>query len=163
PRRAPGAGVVAGARALDLDDLGAQVGERHGGQRARENPREVGHQDPVERTVGHRAATLPGHGEHPGDLRPASRRAYRRRTPARASWAASRLAGWLGEGRTAVAYPGLWLRDDVYATHGHLSDLYSTIPTFERFGAAITSRVVGGELPERATVDDFLCRLEPVY
>jgi predicted phosphodiesterase len=83
--------------------------------------------------------------------------------PARASYAAGRLARWLGEGRTACAYPGLWLRDDVYATHGHLADLYSTIPTFERIGAAITSRVVGGELPERATVEDFLARLEPVY
>jgi predicted phosphodiesterase len=83
--------------------------------------------------------------------------------PSRASWGASRIAGWLGADRTNVAFPGLWLRDDVYATHGHLSDLYSTIPTFERFGAAITARVVGGELPEQATVDDFLCRLEPVY
>jgi Calcineurin-like phosphoesterase len=82
---------------------------------------------------------------------------------ARASWAARRIAGWLGEARTDVAYPGLWLRDDVYATHGHLSDLYSTIPTFERFGVAVTERVVGAELPERATVDDFLARLEPVY
>jgi len=83
--------------------------------------------------------------------------------PARASWAAGRIAGWLGAARTHVAYPGLWLRDDVYATHGHLSDLYSTIPTFERFGVAITERVVGAQLPEQASVDDFLARLEPVY
>jgi predicted phosphodiesterase len=83
--------------------------------------------------------------------------------PARASYAAGRIARWLGEDRTTFAYPGIWLRDDVYATHGHLADLYSTIPTFERLGAAITARVVGGELPERATVDDFLARLEPVY
>src|SRR5439155_1226569 len=83
--------------------------------------------------------------------------------PARASWAAARRAAWLGEGATTVAYPGLWLREDVYATHGHLLDLFSTIPTFERIGAAITSRVVGGDLPDEATVDDFLARLEPVY
>jgi len=83
--------------------------------------------------------------------------------PARASWATGRIAGWLGEERSVVAYPGLWLRDDVYATHGHLGDLYSTIPTFERLGVAATERVVGAELPERATVDDFLARLEPVY
>jgi hypothetical protein len=83
--------------------------------------------------------------------------------PARASYAAGRIARWLGDERTTFAYPGLWLRDDVYATHGHLADLYSTIPTFERIGAAITARVVGGELPEDATVDDFLARLEPVY
>ena len=83
--------------------------------------------------------------------------------PARASWAAAQMAAWLGDASTTVAYPGLWLRDDVYATHGHLLDLFSTIPTFERIGAAITTRVVGGEVPEEATLDDFLARLEPVY
>jgi hypothetical protein len=83
--------------------------------------------------------------------------------PGRASWIASRIASWLGEERTSVAYPGLWLREDVYATHGHFIDLYSTIPTFERLGAAITSRVIGGSMPDQATVDDFLARLEPVY
>src|SRR6184192_4053775 len=77
-------------------------------------------------------------------------------SPARASWAAAQMAAWLGDASTTVAYPGLWLRDDVYATHGHLLDLFSTIPTFERIGAAITTRVVGGEVPEEATLDDFL-------
>jgi hypothetical protein len=86
-----------------------------------------------------------------------------RTTPQRASWIAARIAGWLGGDRTVVAYPGLWLRDDVYATHGHLLDLYSTIPTFERLGAAVTGRVVGGALPDQAGVEDFLARLEPVY
>jgi len=38
PRRTPGAGVVAGARALDLDHLGAQVGERHRGEWAGQDP-----------------------------------------------------------------------------------------------------------------------------
>src|SRR5438270_246702 len=52
---------------------------------------------------------------------------------------------------------------DVYATHGNFLDLYSTIPTFERLGAAITGRVIGGTMPQRASVDDFLARLEPVY
>ena len=33
---------------LDLDHLGAEVGERHRGQRAGEHPAEVGDQDPVE-------------------------------------------------------------------------------------------------------------------
>src|SRR5207253_3680268 len=94
---------------------------------------------------------------------PARLRLEQRISPERASWAAARLAAWLGEGRTTVAYPGLWLREDVYATHGHLLDLYSTIPTFERIGAAITARVVGGAVPEHAVVEDFLARLEPVY
>ena len=29
----------------------------------------------------------------------------------------------------SVAYPGVWLRDDVYATHGHYLDLHATLPT----------------------------------
>src|SRR5947209_1990493 len=81
----------------------------------------------------------------------------------RASWLAARIGSWLGEGRTRVAYPGVFLRDDVYATHGHFMDLFSTIPTFERLGAAMTSRVIAGRLPEHASVDDLLARLEPVY
>ena len=83
--------------------------------------------------------------------------------PTRASWLAGRIAGWVGEERTSVAYPGLWLRDDVYAMHGNFIDLFSTIPTFERLGAAITSRVIAGSLPEHAGTDDVLARLEPVY
>jgi Calcineurin-like phosphoesterase len=83
--------------------------------------------------------------------------------PARASWAAGQLARALGEERTSVAYPGLWIREGVYATHGHMLDLFSTVPTFERLGAAATSRVMGGDVPDDATVEDFLARLEPVY
>src|ERR1043166_772833 len=29
---------------------------------------------------------------------------------------------WLGPARLRIAYPGVWLRDDVYATHGHYMD-----------------------------------------
>src|SRR5206468_3750522 len=79
--------------------------------------------------------------------------------PARASWLSGRIAAWVGEERTSVAYPGLSLREDVYAMHGNFIDLFSTIPTFERLGAAITSRVISGGLPEHAGVDDFLARL----
>lgn len=87
-----------------------------------------------------------------------------RLAPARASWPAGRVARWLGAERTSVAYPGLWLRDDVYAIHGNFLDLFSTVPNFERLGAAVTGRVMGGEpLPDESTVEDFLARLEPVY
>jgi hypothetical protein len=30
-----------------------------------------------------------------------------------------RVCGALGAGRVTVSYPGVWLRDDVYAIHGH--------------------------------------------
>ena len=42
----------------------------------------------------------------------------------RGSWIAKRLAGWLGPTPVEIAYPGLWLRDDVYACHGHYLDAH---------------------------------------
>lgn len=84
-----------------------------------------------------------------------------RLAPDQASHAAQRLAEWLGP-RTTVAYPGLWLRDDVYATHGHYLDLHSTVPSFERLGAGMTTRLVG-DLPARPTPADYEARLAPVY
>ena len=42
-----------------------------------------------------------------------------------------------------VAYPGVWLRDDVYAIHGHYLDLHATVPTFERLAAGAMARWVG--------------------
>ena len=50
--------------------------------------------------------------------------------------------------RSTLAYPGLWLRDDVYATHGHYLDRHVTVPTFERLAAGAMARVVG-EMPAR--------------
>src|ERR1700677_2331653 len=39
--------------------------------------------------------------------------------PAEVSPALERVAGWASPARVRVAYPGLWVRPDVYATHGH--------------------------------------------
>ncbi len=81
--------------------------------------------------------------------------------PADASWMARELAGWL-PARTTCAYPGVWLRDDVYATHGHYLDLHTTVPTFERLAAAVSTRL-RGPLPARATPADYEARLAPIY
>jgi len=43
-----------------------------------------------------------------------------------------------------LAYPGLWLRPGVYATHGHYLDRHLTVPTFERLAVAAVERVLGG-------------------
>src|SRR3954463_11529338 len=50
---------------------------------------------------------------------------------------AQRLAAAAGRAGTNLrfAYPGIWLRDDVYAIHGHYSDVHATVPTFERLAA----------------------------
>ena len=53
------------------------------------------------------------------------------------------LAQWLGPARVQVSYPGLWLRPDVYATHGHYADLHLTMPTLERLAAGVMGRIVG--------------------
>jgi len=88
------------------------------------------------------------------------------RTGADASPATRAIAGWLGAKQTVtVAYPGIWLRDDVWATHGHYLDRLITVPTFERLAAGGMARVVG-RLPEdgsRATSEDFEAALAPMY
>jgi UDP-2,3-diacylglucosamine pyrophosphatase LpxH len=42
--------------------------------------------------------------------------------PATASPALERLVSWLGAGRTRVSYPGVWLGERTWATHGHYLD-----------------------------------------
>ncbi len=42
-----------------------------------------------------------------------------------------------------LAYPGIWLADGVYATHGHYLDRHLTIPTFERLGVGAVERLLG--------------------
>jgi hypothetical protein len=73
------------------------------------------------------------------------------------------LASWAGPARLSAAYPGLWLRRDVYATHGHYLDCHLTIPTMERLGIAITARVQGRSADEFATVGDYEAVTAPVF
>ena len=76
---------------------------------------------------------------------------------------AAALAEHAAPARARVAYPGVWLRDDVYAIHGHYSDLHSTVPTFERLAAGAMARWVVN-LPENgATPDDYEAALSPLY
>jgi hypothetical protein len=79
-----------------------------------------------------------------------------------ASWIAERLAGFLAPARVDVAYPGLWLRDDVYAMHGHYLDVHFPIPMPERLVAGVMARMVGA-VPDPATPDDYEAILAPIY
>ena len=72
------------------------------------------------------------------------------------------IAQWLAPARLTVAYPGVWLRDDVYATHGHYLDRHTTVPTFERLGAGIMGRLVGA-VPDTARPEDYEAALAPLY
>ena len=73
------------------------------------------------------------------------------------------LAGWLKPARTRLAYPGLWLRDDVYATHGHYLDRHVTVPTFERLAAGAMGRFVGEMPADHVTPEDYEAALAPLY
>jgi calcineurin-like phosphoesterase family protein len=86
-----------------------------------------------------------------------------RLTPDEAGPLAAALAAQAAPTRVGVAYPGVWLRDDVYAIHGHYSDLHTTVPTFERLAAGAMARWVIS-LPEHgATADDYEAALSPLY
>jgi hypothetical protein len=83
--------------------------------------------------------------------------------PAAAGPLAQRLAELAAPARLRLAYPGAWLRDDVYAIHGHYVDLHSTVPTFERLAAGAMARWVV-RLPEHgARPDDYEAALAPIY
>jgi hypothetical protein len=83
--------------------------------------------------------------------------------PSAAGPLAARLAAAAAPARVWLAYPGLWLRDDVYALHGHYSDLHTTVPTFERLAAGAMARWVVQLPPEGATPDDYEAALSPLY
>jgi predicted phosphodiesterase len=52
------------------------------------------------------------------------------------------IAAALG-GEVRLAYPGVWVRPDVYATHGHYLDVHNTVPSFERLAIGVTRRLTG--------------------
>ena len=56
----------------------------------------------------------------------------------------------------------MWLRDDVFATHGHYLDAHIAIPTLERLAAGAMARLVGA-IPDPATPDDYEAVLAPIY
>ena len=83
--------------------------------------------------------------------------------PREAGPLARRLADAAHPARLQLAYPGLWLRDDVYAFHGHYTDIHATVPTFERIAAGAMARWIA-QLPDgAATPDDYEAVLSPLY
>jgi predicted phosphodiesterase len=72
------------------------------------------------------------------------------------------IDAWLGQGRLRVAYPGVWLRDDVYATHGHYCDAHLRLPRAECIAVALVSRFAG-PVPDPASAEDYERRVRPVY
>ncbi len=73
---------------------------------------------------------------------PAPLRPEQRFDPAEASPMLAQIARWAAPARVTVAYPGLWVRPDVYATHGHFLDVHLTVPTLERIGVGVMGRLL---------------------
>jgi Calcineurin-like phosphoesterase len=76
--------------------------------------------------------------------------------------ATMRIDAWLGGAELQIAYPGLWLRDDVYVTHGHYMDCHMSLPRLECIAAATAMRTLG-PLPERTAPANYERILRPVY
>jgi predicted phosphodiesterase len=69
----------------------------------------------------------------------------------------------LGADRVRVRYPGTWLGDDVYATHGHHLDRHTTVPTLERLAIGAIARHAGERPGGPACAEDYEAVLGPVY
>jgi predicted phosphodiesterase len=91
------------------------------------------------------------------------------RLPSEAEWpigrddgAAGRVAAWMPESQMTLAYPGLRLRPDVYATHGHYLDLHLTVPRLESIAASAMGRLtkLGRTV---ASAADYETILGPMY
>ncbi|MGH2913775.1 MAG: hypothetical protein ACRDMX_02185 [Solirubrobacteraceae bacterium] len=73
------------------------------------------------------------------------------------------VARLLAPARVRAAYPGVWLRDDVYATHGHYLDLHLTVPTLERLATGVMRRVVALDGTGPTSIEDYETVLAPLY
>ena len=75
----------------------------------------------------------------------------------------ARLASDLAPVRLEFAYPGLWLADGVYATHGHYLDAHSPVPMVECLAIALAARLRGGPPGPGSTPVDYERVVSPVY
>jgi hypothetical protein len=83
--------------------------------------------------------------------------------PSDASAMAAQIASWAAPARVELAYPGVWLREDVYAMHGHYLDCHLTIPTLERLGMGLMGRLLERREHALASVEDYEAITAPVY
>jgi predicted phosphodiesterase len=74
-----------------------------------------------------------------------------------------RLASQMGDTELELAYPGVWLRADLYATHGHYLDCHNRVATFECLASALIKRLVRPRRDGFRTPDDYEAVLAPLY
>jgi hypothetical protein len=70
---------------------------------------------------------------------------------------------WLAPVEVEVAYPGVWLRSDAYAMHGHYADRHTTVPMLERLGAGAMARIVREPADGPRRAEDYEAALGPIY
>ena len=75
---------------------------------------------------------------------------------------AGRLAALMPDVELTVAYPGLRLRPDVYATHGHYLDVHLTVPRVEAIFAGLVGRMTKRGRDCRSA-SDYEAVLSPIY
>jgi Calcineurin-like phosphoesterase len=83
--------------------------------------------------------------------------------PEQASPMLAMLAEWAAPAHVSAAYPGLWVRPDVYATHGHYLDCHLTVPTLERLSVAAMSRLLGRPAASFSRAEDYEAVAAPVF
>ncbi len=83
--------------------------------------------------------------------------------PAQVSPMLERIAEWVSPVRVLSAYPGLWVRPDVYAIHGHYLDVHLTVPTLERLSVGAMCRVLGRPAGAFHGVEDYEAVSAPVF
>jgi predicted phosphodiesterase len=75
----------------------------------------------------------------------------------------AKVARHLRPAQVRASYPGVWLREDVYATHGHYGDRHNTVPIMERVGAGLMTRLVPEPPGGPAATEDYEATLGPMY
>ena len=122
-------------------------------------------------TAGRQLVIVPGNHDYElvGPALEAARLDGRTSLPAEATFdvarseLAGRVAALMPRTEIVLAYPGVRLRSDVYATHGHYLDLHLTVPRMECLLASAVARFTGVRAGELPAIDAYEAALSPIY
>jgi len=112
---------------------------------------------------GGEAVIVPGNHDHELVRAWTERTARRTALDWRAGEPLAAVARALKPARVTAAYPGVWLREDVYALHGHYGDRHTTVPMLERLGAGAMALTIGQRDPAPERAEDYEATLAPLY
>jgi hypothetical protein len=76
----------------------------------------------------------------------------------------ARLAERMPRSEVTLVYPGTWIRDDVYAMHGHYLDCHNGVPSLEAVAAGASARITRAlDASGPLTPDAYEAALGPLY